>query len=247
MNAFRRYQWMKAAAGILYPRLLCANCGQESEDILCPTCRQQWETLRRCPDWATFIAPTEAPDYRCAACRRERPPFAAAVAALPYEGELRQRLLAFKYRSATGWRRALGELLAATARRCYGERRFDAVLPIPLAPARLRERGYNQSALLSRIVAGELQLPLRPEYLRRIRDTRPLAELDAKARVKEIDGAFRGDPAAAGQHLLLIDDIYTTGATASAATRALLAAGAASVCVLTVAAGRETRPTPAVP
>jgi len=234
------YEWQKAAAGILFPQRLCVSCGAVSPDgPLCPDCRDKQQRLRPCPYCAAFIAATETADYCCSECRQARPPFQLARAAMPYQGYLRERLLDFKYRDRPGLRRPLAALLKEAFARYYGSRAFDALTPVPLSPCRERERGYNQAELLSALLSRELLIPHHPEYLRRVRETRPLAALTRREREAELKGAFRADPRTAGQRILLIDDIYTSGATAAAATRALQKAGAGEVWVLAVAAGED--------
>lgn len=238
-NPGQLYQWQKAAAGIFFPQRRCVNCGALSvDDPLCPTCRSAQQQLRPCPHCATFIAATETADYCCAECRHERPPFLLARAPLLYQGYLRDQLLNFKYHQQPGLRRGLAAALVEAARYYYAELDFDAVVPIPLAERRLQERGYNQAELLSHLLSRELQLPHHPEYLHRSKDTQPLAQLNRAQRELELRGAFQAAPVA-GAKILLVDDIYTSGATMTTATRALLKAGAATVCAVTVAAGRE--------
>jgi ComF family protein len=114
---------------------------------------------------------------------------------------------------------------------------FDAIVPVPLHPARLTERGFNQAELLAAPCARRWQRPLLTRALRRIRPTRPQTDLDAVARRQNVAGAFAvAQPAAiADRRLLLVDDVLTTGATVGAAARALARAGAASVGVLVLA------------
>lgn len=107
----------------------------------------------------------------------------------------------------------------------------DLVIPIPLHPKRQKQRGYNQSFLLAHYLCRELQLPLASEALQRVRHTQPQVELSAADRQKNVSDAFRANKKIDlhGKRILLIDDVCTTGATMSAATNALLAAGAYQV------------------
>jgi ComF family protein len=234
----RLYQWQKAAASIFFPQRICLNCGQLSlERPLCPVCSGIMKTLRHCPQCASFIADTETKHYLCPDCRRQAPSFMKGVAALPYTGSLRDVLIAYKYEQKTGYRRPLAALLVALYENYYLDIAFDAIVPVPLYPERLRERGYNQAELLSRLVAEETNLPHRPTLLTRVGGTPPLADLGRKERMKVLQGVFKAPPEAAGLHLLLVDDIYTTGATAEMCSRALLKQKAASIHYLAVAAG----------
>lgn len=106
----------------------------------------------------------------------------------------------------------------------------EVVIPVPLHPRRERRRGFNQSALLGRRLAQELNLLYRPGTLRRIRHTAPQVGLGPEERMNNVAGAFVAQGAdIEGRHLLLVDDVLTTGATMKAAAGTLLAAGAASV------------------
>ena len=231
--------WQKAAAELLFPQRICVGCGAVSPgEPLCPSCRGLRQQLRSCPDCATFIRAGETEHYRCASCRHQKPSFAAARAALPYEGVFRDRLLAFKYEQRTGLRRPLAALMREVWQREYAGVTFDAVVPVPLHPDRLRQRGYNQAELLAGLLAKEGGLPCAPDLLRRIKATEPLAGLDRKGRIAEMRGAFAA-AGCRGLRILLIDDIFTTGATAETAARALLKEGAAAIYVLTAAAGRD--------
>jgi len=109
------------------------------------------------------------------------------------------------------------------------------LVPIPLARERERERGFNQAALVAERVARGLGAPLRERWLARTRATAPQTELDAVERRANVRGAFVASTAAAGADVVLVDDVLTTGATAGECARALRAAGAASVGLLTVA------------
>lgn len=115
--------------------------------------------------------------------------------------------------------------------------RVDVVIPVPLHPARLAARGYNQAALLGAAVAGELAVPLVARALSRTRATPPQARLDRAARLGNVAGAFRVRMPARvrGRRVLLIDDVSTTGATLAACAAALREAGAAEVTALVVA------------
>jgi ComF family protein len=171
---------------------------------------------------------------RCPACPGEVPAFAYARAAAVYAGPVRQAIHALKF----GRRPAVGRVLGALVLEQCGQGLsgdVDAVVPVPLAADRLAERGFNQAALIAAPVARGLRVPLRARWLARVRSTRPQSELAASDRVANVAHAFRACPAARDAHVLLIDDVLTTGATASACARALGGVGARRVGVLTVA------------
>jgi ComF family protein len=135
--------------------------------------------------------------------------------------------------------RHLATPLAALLLDCLAARPLavDVLVPVPLDPARGRERGYNQAALLAAPVAKALGLPALPDVLQRTRPTRPQVGLNAGERRANVRGAFAcGNPSAvAGRRVLLVDDVMTTGATLEACADALTAAGAAQVYGLVVA------------
>lgn len=111
------------------------------------------------------------------------------------------------------------------------------MIPVPLSPARRRERGFNQAELIARAVAREARLPLRRRVLKKTKECPPQTGLSAAARRTNVASAYRArlPRSLRGKTLLLVDDVLTTGATAESAARALLAAGAGAVDVLTLA------------
>jgi len=234
----RRSEWEKALAAIFFPRRICVRCGGLSPGKpLCERCEQEMLQLRSCSRCATFLREEAPAAYRCADCKAEESSFVLARAALPYEGRLREQLLAFKYHGATGLRRPFAALLLQTWQRWFHGCPVDVCVPVPLAAQRQKERGYNQAELLTALLARELGVDHRPHLLRRVRETAPLAQQTRKERRTSMQGAFAAQEDVRGNRVLLVDDIYTTGATAEAASAALVKQGAAAVYVLTVAAG----------
>lgn len=244
-------EWTRAALDLLYPAL-CPVCGAllgaGRRDPLCGGC---WAGMARLgPPWcprcgrppaAVAAGPGGAAadglalDHRlCPPCRREPPPYHWARAAALYAGPVREALHAFKF----GGRRALARPLAALLVEQCGAGvppDVDALVPVPLSPARQQERGFNQAALLAEGVGLALGRPVRAGWLRRRRPTRPQSELTAEERWANVRDAFRAGPAVAGRHLVVLDDVITTGATVGACARALRQAGARAVGVLAVA------------
>jgi ComF family protein len=162
------------------------------------------------------------------------PPFDYARAAGVYTGVLRDALHAFKFRGKRALARPLGRLVLEQCGGVLGPH-VDALVAVPLTRERERERGFNQAELLAAHLAATSGLPLRPRWLARCRGTRPQTELTAAERRANVARAFTASPRAAGAHVVLVDDVFTTGATVAECARTLRAAGARAVGVLAVA------------
>jgi ComF family protein len=171
-------------------------------------------------------------DGRCALCRSGVRGFDWAACYGSYEGTLRALIHLYKYNRMKPLVKPLSDLLAAALPR---DQRFDAVVAVPLHWRRRWQRGFNQSELLARSIARRTGLRLL-DAVRRRRATRVQAGLSNSRRRENVAGAFVGKPGKAkGLRILLIDDVMTTGATASACAHALKRAGAQSVALLTLA------------
>ncbi len=172
----------------------------------------------------------------CGGCAPLLDPIRHGLGAYAYGGPLATAILRFKFRGRTEFAHPLGHLLgeAAVARHAG---QVDAVVPVPLHPSRLRERGFDQAALLARPVARALGLPLRLDLLMRRRDTTPQAGLGAAARRLNVRGAFAlsRSQRPLPRRLLLVDDVTTTGATLHAAAHPLREGGAERVFRLALA------------
>lgn len=163
-------------------------------------------------------------DPLCGRCLRRPPPLDAVVAAFDYGFPVDRLLPRFKFHRDLAAGALLGRALAAATTQ---RPRPDALVPVPLHRVRLRERGYDQALELAHMLARHHALPLRAELLQRVRATAPQSRLDARARARNLRGAFvvpPGRPVPA--HVVLVDDVLTTGATLHAAARALRRAGA---------------------
>lgn len=152
-----------------------------------------------------------------------------------FEGPVREAVHRLKYRGQRALAEPLGGLMADWWERRGAE--VDLIVPVPLHPKRLRERGYNQAALLAKVMARHVGRPLADDgVLVRVRHTRSQMELGEAQRRRNVIGAFRADEVGVrGRRVLLVDDVCTTGATLEACTDALRAAGAVEVRAFTLA------------
>ena len=183
---------------------------------------------------APFVNPHPLDDEgRCALCRRGLAGFDAAFAYGSYEGTLRKLIQTFKYGGVVTLAKPLGGLLASALPR---EGAFDMVVPMPMHWRRRWSRGFNQAELLAGVLSRRLGLRM-VNAVRRSKATPPQAGLTGAQRRKNMSGAFvvPKPDRIQGKRILLVDDVFTTGATAAACARALKRAGAEYVAVLTVA------------
>lgn len=204
-----------------------------------PLCEGCWLALPRhgaavCPCGQVLFSASGPP---CGRCRRGLAPFTRGASLGPYEGPLRAVIHELKYRGRRHAARRLARELAAQEAVRRAMSGADTLVPVPLHPRRLRQRGFNQAELLARELARCLGGAVAPGALVRRVDTAAQAGLTAAKRRANVRGAFacRRRALVAGRVVVLVDDVYTTGATARACAQVLREAGAKEVRVLTVA------------
>jgi len=239
-------EWALAFVDLLFPPFcpLCrARLDEGRRDPLCGPC---WDGLERLPPpycrtcgrpFPAFEGGRPVEGSPCEPCRRRRPPFGYARAAAVYGERVREAVHALKFEGKTALARPLGDLLAEAGSAMLAVGAVDCLVPVPLHPSREAERGFNQSVLLANRVGRRWGVPVEPRALRRRRPTLSQTDLDAERRRANVRGAFTLSRSAAveGRHVLLIDDVFTTGATVAECARVLLEAGASAVGVLTLA------------
>lgn len=208
----------------------CAVCRTWDAGRLCRHCRERFiPPLPRCPRCALPLAHPDAP---CAECLRAPLPFEHCIAALDYAWPWSGVIAQFKFRDGLDLAGALSALLLQAQRR-EAPPVVELLLPMPLGPQRLRERGYNQAWELARRIAPPLGLEADARALLRLFDTPRQSGLAQAERSANVRGAFGVAPgrraALRARRVALVDDVMTTGATAAEAARTLLDAGAASV------------------
>jgi ComF family protein len=203
----------------------CVGCGGR-DSWLCRSCRADLPML---PEQSCRVcaAPLAGPVQRCPSCYRTPPPVGRVHAALRHDGVARQLVLGLKYRGGRHLVAPLADLVAPIV-----PGGVDLLVPVPLHESRLRQRGFNQSELLAREVGKRTRRPVLVGALERVRETPSQTGLSPAERVENVRGAFAAVDRLDGRHVLLVDDVCTTGATLYASARALKRAGAASVQAL---------------
>ncbi len=218
--------------------MLCAQWDGVGQHGLCSPCRLRFAAQRNacCPRCALHTPGLTG--VACGRCQRAPPPFQRCIAAVDYGFPWDRLVARFKFQQQAELAGLLAGVLQDALWRA-GPAPVDAVVPVPLSDARLAERGYNQAWELARRLATHQGLPAHADWLLRLRDTPHQVGLRRQDRERNLRDALWVPPAAAaalaGRHLALVDDVMTTGSTASAASQALLAAGAASVQVWVLA------------
>jgi ComF family protein len=212
-------------SGIPY---FCASCWADFTAMtgpVCPSCGKPFES----PETLSH-----SPDHCCLPCRQTPPVFDQALSIGYFEGPLREAIHQFKYRPCRALGKPLGSWMAKNIRPVSD---IDGIIPVPLHVARLRQRGFNQALILAHELSSTFSLPLSFDNLKRVRPTRPQVELSGSERIKNVAGAFslRRPDEMRGRDILLIDDVYTTGATMNECARVLKDAGASRVTALTIA------------
>ncbi len=227
----------------------CLLCGDRHEGDACDLCGQcARDLVRNDSACARCALPLPRPAAACGECLRDAPPFDAAFAPFEYAHPLDLLLTRLKFGRSLAAGRVMGELWIAAIRTALADgaitRLPGALLPVPLHADRLRERGYNQALELARPLAAALGLRLAPELLRRERPTAAQTDLGAAARRRSLRGAFSFAPprdGAAPDHVVLVDDVMTTGATVRECARVLKRAGIARVDVWAMARAPRLR------
>jgi ComF family protein len=208
--------------------LLCRNLlsFSEADRLVCAPCRYRWRPIG--PPWCERCgqpAPTFGP---CRLCARWPESFVRARSAVWLDAGARAAVHALKYR---GLGRVAGDLADAMIRHLAAPPREAVLVPVPLAARRQRERGYNQSTRLARALGARWGIPVSDCLVRR-RETRTQTALTPEARLANVAGAFQARTAVRGTPIL-VDDVFTTGATLVAAAAALAAAGVGAISAVT--------------
>jgi ComF family protein len=222
-----------ARASTLLPSQ-CAVCLAWPSQPLCEGCEARFaQPVPRCQ---TCALPVPASVIRCGACLKDPPPLDACHAAVSYVWPWPDRIAHFKFNGNPGWASILATLMRSTPWVEPALERCDMVVPMPLSAERLRERGFNQALELARCLAAS---KVEATLLLRIRHTPAQSSLKREERLRNVRDAFAVDPLRAGtvqrKHVVLIDDVMTSGASVFAAAQTLRQAGATRITALLVA------------
>jgi ComF family protein len=240
MIALSKSDGVAALVSLLYPPV-CTICGANTPagEYLCDRCEEKAVRIVA-PFCQKCTEPFEgaiSSGFTCANCAHRAIHFDAAVAAYRSRGMVREIIHSFKYNRQIYLRRLIARwLCAALDDERLRDRRFDVIVPVPLHPTRQRERGFNQASLLAELLSAQISVPSKL-LLERTRYTTTQTALDRAERMENLHNAFRFRKTANVRdlHVLLIDDVLTTGSTLSECARVLKRAGAISVHAATAA------------
>jgi competence protein ComFC len=237
-------QWVATGLGFVYPEV-CQVCLEEhatkSEGFVCAQC---WQRVRfiRPPFCDRCGLPYEGDittKFECGNCREIDFYFQFARSAVVAGEVVRNVIHRYKYERALWFEPFLADLLVREAGRELARGKWDMIVPVPLHPVKRREREFNQAERLGARLGQAVGIPLNTKALRRVEPTQTQTLLNRQERAANMKKAFALRPGAQikGRRVVLVDDVFTTGATTSACAKVLIAAGAGEVCVWTVARG----------
>jgi competence protein ComFC len=236
--------WLNAGLGFFYPEA-CQLCGEaratRAEGYVCAGCRAQARFIMPpfCERCGRPFEGAITTRFECGNCRETELHFRSARSAVVARDKVLDAIHRYKYHRALWFEPFLAGLLIGQAKPELAREQWHWIVPIPLHPAKERQREFNQAERLARCLSAATQIPANSRLLRRVLPTRTQTQLNREERFANVRNAFALCPSARlnGERLVLLDDVFTTGATASACARVLRAAGAGDVCVWTVARG----------
>ncbi len=217
----------------------CERFLEEDQKGFCTDClsKIRWIEPPICTLCGVPFLSQKVDSHHCGACLTRRRYFTMARALGCYEGPFREAIHRWKYEEKHHLTSFFGEKLVEGFWRYWDSHAFDLLIPVPLHTKRLRERGFNQALLLVKELSRKTQIPYAKRLLRKIKPTTPQVHLSGREREREVKGSFHVSrpQEIQGRSILLIDDVYTTGATVNECAKVLLNAGAERVDVLTLA------------
>lgn len=238
-------RFLDSALAFVYPDV-CQVCGDaratRSEGYVCAKCWQQVRFIRPpfCERCGLPFDGEITTEFECGNCREMDLHFVSARSAVVAKGMVLDVIHRFKYNRALWFETFLADLLVREAAPVLKRENWDCIVPVPLHVAKQREREFNQAEHLARHLSRATGIPMNSSLIKRVAATRTQTLLTRQERAANVRSAFAmraGNRKLNGQRIVLVDDVFTTGATTSACARALRAAGAGDVCVWTVARG----------
>lgn len=241
-DAFKR--WGNAALHFAYPEV-CQLCRSQrataAEGFVCRRCWLQVHFIRRpfCERCGLPFEGDFTTKFECTNCRAMELHFVSARSAVVARGVVLEAIHRFKYNGADWFGPFLADLLLREAAPELQAGKWNFIVPVPLHPLKLRDRGFNQAAHFAAALGERIGIPVNDQLLARRRPTRTQTLLTREERAENVHRAFAvaGGTKLGGERIVLVDDVFTTGATTSACAATLRAAGAGAVCVWTVARG----------
>ncbi len=235
---------LDASLAFFYPET-CQICQTErataQAGLVCQSCRSRVQFIKppfceRCG--LPYPGDLNTP-FECTNCREMELYFSSARSAVVSHSVVREAIHRYKYQRALWFEPFLADLFLRQAVPQLPEQDWDFIVPVPLHAVKRREREFNQAERLAAHLSAATQIPLSPKLLCRVRPTATQTLLTRQQRAANMRGAFavRRGVRLNGERVILVDDVFTTGATTSACARVLRAAGAGDVCVWTVARG----------
>jgi competence protein ComFC len=237
-------RWLDTGLGFLYPEV-CEICNHEratvAEGFVCAACWQKVRFIKRpfCERCGLPYAGEITTAFECNNCREMDLHFRAARSAVTANELMLEVIHRYKYQRALWFEPFLADLLIRAAAPVLARERCEMIVPVPLHAAKRREREFNQAERLARRLGRATGIPVNQTLLQRVQPTRTQTLLNRQARAENVQRAFALRPGRKlrGERVVLVDDVFTTGATTSACAKVLLSAGAGDVCVWTVARG----------
>jgi len=236
--------WVNAGLAFFYPEV-CQLCNEvratAREGFVCSACRAHVCYIERpfCERCGFPYPGAISNEFECGNCRGMDLHFRAARSAVAAQDKVLEVIHKYKYHRAIWFEPFLVELLVKRAAPELRAADWDYIVPVPLHPVKLREREFNQAERLATPLSAATGIPVNKRLLRRILPTRTQTKLSREERAANVRKAFTLQKAGSleGRRIVLVDDVFTTGATTNACARVLCEAGACEVCVWTVARG----------